>query len=88
VERPNRLLSEQLGGASGLAFYYDGKTMTLAWQGEQQLYDGAGADDDRRDHRQGPQAVPESKLPGPICLYSRPYEILTEQVTGRQIHRT
>jgi len=29
VQRPNRLRSEQLGARNGLAFWYDGKTMTL-----------------------------------------------------------
>jgi hypothetical protein len=89
IERPNRLRSEQVGatGAGGLAFWYDGRTMTLACKA-----DGSYAtipapstidtviDKVRKQYR--------IDAPGADFLYSHPYEVLTEQVvSGRYIGR-
>jgi hypothetical protein len=81
VQRPNRLRSEQLGAESGLAFWYDGKNMTLACK-PSNSYATAPA----------PQTIDATidrvrkefhiDAPGADLLFSRPYDILTEQVTG------
>jgi hypothetical protein len=84
VQRPNRLRSEQMGAKGGLAFTYDGKSMTLSCTGSGTFMtkaapptiDGA-IDQARKDF--GIEA------PGADLLYSKPYEILTEQVTGGQV---
>jgi hypothetical protein len=81
VERPNRLLSEQLGGASGLAFYYDGKTMTLACKANNS-YATAPAPTTLDATIDKARKQFQIEAPGADLLYSRPYEILTEQVTG------
>jgi hypothetical protein len=81
VRRPDRLRSEQIGAANALAFWYDGKRMTLTCKA-----DGSYAtlpapanidstiDKARRDF--------QIDAPGADLLYSHPYDILTEQVTG------
>jgi hypothetical protein len=84
VQRPSRLRSEQIGAKGGLAFMYDGKSMTLSCTGSGAFMtkpapasiDGA-IDQARKDF--GIEA------PGADLLYSRPYDILTEQVTGGQV---
>jgi hypothetical protein len=81
VERPNRLLSEQLGSASGLAFYYDGKTMTLACKANNS-YATAPAPTTIDATIDKARKQFQIEAPGADLLYSRPYEILTEQVTG------
>lgn len=81
VERPNRLLSEQLGSASGLAFYYDGKTMTLACKANNS-YATAPAPTTLDATIDKARKQFQIEAPGADLLYSRPYEILTEQVTG------
>ena len=81
VQRPNRLRSEQLGAANGLAFWYDGKTMTLACKADNSYATApapanidATIDKVRKDF--------QIDAPGADLLFSRPYDILTEQVTG------
>jgi hypothetical protein len=81
VERPNRLRSEQMGAAQGLSFLYDGKTMTLACKANNSYATApapptldAAIDQARKQFR--------IEAPGADLLYSRPYEILTEQVTS------
>jgi len=89
IERPNHMRSEQVGatGPGGMAFWYDGRTMTLACKG-----DGSYAtipapstidstiDKVRRQFR--------IDAPGADLLYSHPYEVLTEQVvSGRYVGR-
>src|SRR5262245_24343357 len=84
VQRPNRLRSEQIGAKGGLAFTYDGKTMTLECTGNgtyatkpaAPTIDGA-IDQARKEF--------QIEAPGADLLYSKPYEILTEQVTGGQV---
>jgi hypothetical protein len=84
VQRPNKLRSEQIGSKGGLAFYYDGKSMTLTCTANgtyttkpaPPTLDGA-IDAARKEF--GIEA------PGADLLYSKPYDILTEQVTGGQL---
>jgi hypothetical protein len=82
VQRPNRLRSEQIGTASdSLAFFYDGKSMTLACKADNSFATvpapksiDATIDQVRRQFH--------IDAPGSDLLYSRPYEVLTEQVIG------
>jgi hypothetical protein len=81
VQRPNHLRSEQTGAANGLAFWYDGKNMTLACKADNSYATlaapaniDATIDKVRKDF--------QIDAPGADLLYSRPYDILTEQVTG------
>ena len=84
VQRPNRLRSEQVGAHSGLAFWYDGKSMTLECK-ENGTYSTMAApptldatiDKARKDFH--------IEAPGADLLYSRPYDILTEQVKSGQV---
>jgi hypothetical protein len=81
VQRPNKLRSEQVGAKGGLAFTYDGKSMTLECTGNgtyatkpaPATIDGA-IDQARKDF--------QIEAPGADLLYSQPYDILTEQVTS------
>ena len=84
VQRPNRLRSEQLGARNGLAFWYDGKSMTLACKANDTYATvpapatlDATIDKARKEF--------QIEAPGADLLYSRPYDILTEQVTGGQV---
>ena len=83
VQRPNRLRSEQLGASNGLAFWYDGKAMTLKCNADNSYATvpapaniDATIDKVRKDFR--------IDAPGADLLFSRPYDILTEQVTAGQ----
>ena len=84
VQRPNKLRSEQSGAKGGLAFFYDGKSMTLACTGTgtyttkpaPKTIDGA-IDQARKEF--------QIEAPGADLLYAQPYDILTEQVTGGQV---
>lgn len=84
VQRPNRLRSEQIGARNGLAFWYDGKSMTLACKVNDTYATipapatlDATIDKARKDF--------QIEAPGADLLFSRPYDILTEQVTGGQL---
>ena len=82
VERPNRLHSEQRG-PNGMALWYDGKTMTLVCKANKTyatvpappMLDGA-IDTLRKKFK--------VEAPGADLLFSKPYDILTEQVTSGQ----
>src|SRR5262245_51046941 len=83
VQRPNRLRSEQLGAAIGLAFWYDGTNMTLACKADNSYATvpapanlDATIDKVRKDFK--------IDAPGADLLFSSPYDILTEQVTAGQ----
>jgi hypothetical protein len=84
VQRPNKLRSEQVGAKGGLAFSYDGKSMTLECTANGTYttkpappsIDGA-IDQARKEF--------QIEAPGADLLYSKPYDILTEQVTGGQV---
>jgi len=84
VQRPNKLRSEQVGPVGGLAFWYDGKDMTLACRASGTYATmlapktiDATIDEIRKTFR--------IDAPGADLLYSHPYEILTEQVTGGRL---
>lgn len=83
VARPNRLRSEQVGPGGGMAFWYDGHAMTLYCKATNTYGTvpapptlDATIDEARKKY--------EVEAPGADLLYSHPYEILTEQVTGGQ----
>jgi hypothetical protein len=84
VQRPNKLRSEQIGSKGGLAFFYDGKSMTLECTANgtyttkpaPPTLDGA-IDQARKEF--------QIEAPGADLLYSQPYDILTEQVTSGQV---
>jgi hypothetical protein len=84
VERPNRLRSEQVGARNGLAFWYDGKTMTLECKANATYSTlpapptlDATIDKARKEF--------QIEAPGADLLFSRPYDILTEQVKSGQL---
>jgi hypothetical protein len=84
VQRPNRLRSEQVGARNGLAFWYDGKSMTLACKDDNSYATipapatlDATIDKARKEF--------QLEAPGADLLYSRPYDVLTEQVVGGQV---
>ena len=84
VVRPNRLRSEQVGARNGLAFWYDGTSMTLECKANDTYATvpapatlDATIDKARKDF--------QIEAPGADLLYSRPYDILTEQVTGGKV---
>jgi hypothetical protein len=84
VQRPNRLRSEQLGARNGLAFWYDGKSMTLMCKANDTYATlpapatlDATIDKARKEF--------QIDAPGADLLYSHPYDILTEQVTGGKV---
>jgi hypothetical protein len=85
VQRPNHMKSTQRGMGGGLNLWYDGKTMTLTCQ-DSNAYESVdappnidGAIDKLRKHY-------KVDAPGADLLYSRPYDILMEQVvSGRLI---
>jgi hypothetical protein len=83
VQRPNRLRSEQLGARNGMGFWYDGKTMTLTCKANGTYATlpapatlDATIDKARKDF--------QIEAPGADLLFSRPYDILTEQVKRGQ----
>jgi hypothetical protein len=87
VQRPNRLRSTQRGAGDRLSLWYDGKTMTLACK-ESNTYETTEAaptidgtiDKMRKDFK--------IDAPGADLLYSKPYDILMEQVvSGRFVGR-
>jgi hypothetical protein len=87
IERPNRMKSEQVGAKNGLGFWYDGKTMTVACRSDW-TYATAPAPATIDQTIDNVREKFQIEAPGADLLYSKPYEILTEQVTsGRFIGR-
>ncbi len=83
VSRPSRLRSAQATAANGLAFADDGKTMTLYCKANNEYATAPApatidATIDTLHKRY------QLDAPGADLLYSRPYEVLTEQVTAGQ----
>jgi len=83
VQRPNRMRSEQVGARNGMGFFYDGKSMTLTCKANMTYGPlpapatlDATIDKARKDFH--------IEAPGADLLYSRPYDILTEQVKRGQ----
>ena len=81
VQRPNRLRSQQVGAANGMGFWYDGKTMTLTCPSSK-TYATVPAPPTLDAAIDAARKKFQIEAPGADLLYSRPYEILTEQVTG------
>ena len=81
VQRPNRMTSTQRGAGEGLSLWYDGKTMTIACKANNSYESIAApanldaAIDKLRKHF-------KVDAPGADLIYSRPYDILMEQVVG------
>jgi hypothetical protein len=84
VKRPNRLRSEQVGSVNGMAFWYDGKTMSLYCRATD-TYGTAPAPPTLDATIDAARKQFQIEAPGADLLFSRPYEILTEQVTGGRI---
>jgi hypothetical protein len=83
VHRPNALTSAQVGSTEGLAFYYDGRAMSLYCKmdnsyGTVKAPPTIDATLDELDKKYGIDA------PGADLLYSNAYDVLTEQVKGGQ----
>jgi hypothetical protein len=79
VQRPDHLRNVPMGAAQGLALWYDGKTMTLACKASKTFKTipappalDAAIDNMRKEFK--------IDAPGADLLYSRPYDILMEQV--------
>jgi hypothetical protein len=86
VQRPNHLRSMQRGG-NGLGIWYDGQNMTIACgsSGTYQTLPGPPTMDAAIEKMRDKFDI---DAPGADLLFSRPYDILTEQVTsGRLIGR-
>jgi hypothetical protein len=89
VQRPNHMKSTQRGSGEGLTLWYDGKSMTIACKANNsfETVDAPdnldGAIDKLRKHF-------KIDAPGADLLYTKPYDILMEQVvSGRVIgHET
>jgi len=84
VQRPNRLHSEQVGAVAGPAFWYDGKQMTMACKtsGSYATVPAPASIDATIDRVRKEFRI---EAPGADLLYSHPYEVLTEQVTGGRV---
>jgi hypothetical protein len=81
IQRPNRLRSQQIGAANGMGFWYDGKNMTLTCPSSKS-YTTAPAPPTIDATIDAARKKFQIEAPGADLLYSRPYEVLTEQVTG------
>jgi hypothetical protein len=84
VERPNRMRSSPLGAGDGLGLWFDGKTMTLSCKANHTYTTIAAPptidlaiDTMRKQFR--------IDAPGADLLYSRPYDILMEQVKSGRV---
>ena len=84
VQRPNRIRNTQRGAGEGLGLWYDGKKMTVACKGNNSYEsvdapaDIDGAIDKLRKHY-------KVDAPGADLLYSKPYDILMEQVVSGRV---
>jgi hypothetical protein len=87
VQRPNHMKSTQRGSGEGLGLWYDGKTMTLACKGNNS-YESVAAPADIDATIDKLRKHFKVDAPGADLLYSKPYDILMEQVvSGRVIGR-
>jgi hypothetical protein len=87
VQRPNRLRSTQRGAGERLSLWYDGKSMTLACKESNtfETIEAAPTIDATIDKM---RKVFKVDAPGADLLYSKPYDILMEQVvSGRFVGR-
>lgn len=87
VQRPNHLRSTQRGAGEGLGLWYDGKTMTVACKANNS-FESVNAPPNLDDAIDKLRKVFKVDAPGADLLYSKPYDILMEQVvSGRVIGR-
>ena len=87
VQRPNRLRSTQRGAGERLSLWYDGKTMTLACK-ESNTFETVAAEPTIDATIDKMRKVFKIDAPGADLLYSKPYDILMEQVvSGRFVGR-
>jgi len=87
VQRPNHLRSTQRGRGEGLGLWYDGKKMTVACK-VNNSYETVDAPADIDATIDKMRKYFKIDAPGADLLYSRPYDILTEQVvSGRFVGR-
>jgi hypothetical protein len=84
VVRPNRLRSEQLGPGPGMAFWYDGKNMTLYCKATDSYATFPAPPTLDATIDLGRKRF-QIEAPAADLLFSRPYDILTEQVTGGKL---
>jgi hypothetical protein len=84
VERPDRLRSEQVASGGGMGFWYDGKNMTLYCKASN-TYGTAAAPPNLDATIDAARKQFQIEAPGADLLFSRPYEILMEQVVGGKV---
>lgn len=87
VQRPNHLRNTQRGQGEGLGLWYDGKTMTVACK-TNNSYESVDAPANLDEAIDKVRKHFKVEAPGADLLYSKPYDILMEQVvSGRVIGR-
>ena len=85
VQRPDHLRNTQRGAGEGLGLWYDGKMMTVACKGTNS-YESVAAPPNLDDAIDKVRKHYKVEAPGADLLYSKPYDILMEQVkSGRVI---
>jgi hypothetical protein len=84
VQRPNKLKSTQRGGGERLGFWYDGKTMTVACK-PNNSYETVAAPTTLDATIDKMRKAFQVDAPGADLLYSRPYDILMEQVVSGHV---
>lgn len=87
VQRPNHLKNTQRGAGEGLGLWYDGKTMTVACK-TNNSYESVAAPANLDEAIDKVRKHFKVEAPGADLLYSKPYDILMEQVvSGRLVGR-
>ncbi len=87
IQRPNRFASVPVENNAGLGFWYDGKTMTLACSASN-TYQTVAAPPTLDATIDQMRKTFDIDAPGADPLYTRPYDILMEQVvSGKFIGR-
>jgi hypothetical protein len=84
VVRPNKLRSVQRGAGEGLGFWYDGKSMTIACKSAN-TYSTLPAPPSLDTAIDTMRKEFKIDAPGADLLYSRPYDILMEQVSAGKV---
>jgi hypothetical protein len=84
VSRPNKIRSERLGEESGAVLYNDGKNMSLFCKADN-TYATVPAPANLDASIDMLRQKYHADAPGADLLYSKPYDVLTEQVTGGQL---
>jgi hypothetical protein len=84
VQRPNRLRNTPLGEGQGLGLWYDGNNMTVACKASN-TYTTIAAPPTLDTAIDNMRKQFKIDAPGADLLYSRPYDILMEQVTSGRV---